>query len=115
MIGEILMRKYNYLFFTTYVVDLTESQIEELKAEFDSMIRLDVIHDVTFEEFFSTVPDNEIISMRCLRCKHRLELSFSVYKPFIENKEIAFPIDYCPKCRMMQFVPNDVYNKLFRK
>jgi len=53
--------------------------------------------------------------MRCLHCKHRLELSFSVYKPFIENKEIAFPIDYCPKCRMMQFVPNDVYNKLFRK
>lgn len=48
MIGEILMRKYNYLFFTTYVVDLTESQIEELKAEFDSMIRLDVIHDITF-------------------------------------------------------------------
>ena len=70
------MRKYNYLFFTTYVVDLTESQIEELKAEFDSMIRLDVIHDVTFEEFFSTVPDNEIISMRCLHCKHRLEFSF---------------------------------------
>ena len=69
MIGEILMRKYNYLFFSTYVVDLTESQIEELKAEFDSMIRLDVIHNVTFEEFFSTVPDNEIISMRCLHCK----------------------------------------------
>ena len=113
-IREILMSNNNYRFFKTYYTVMTDKQKRSLYQEY-TMNFVNDFNDgilMSYNDFFNQEDFFEMVKMRCLHCKTKLNVSFFYYKSAIVKKVIPFPVDICPKCNKQYFVPEDIYNTL---
>src|SRR5690625_144322 len=114
-IGEILMSNNNYRFFKTYSISLNDKEKENLYNEYFLIVAVfsgGFETPLSYDDYFNQVGFYERINMRCLHCRYRQTLHFSIYKHLIRSNEITFPSDICPKCNKEHFVPEDIYNTL---
>lgn len=104
----------NYKFFKTYETVMTNEQKKSLYNEYTRNFVNDFNDGIllSYDDFFNQEDFFEMVKMRCLNCKTKLNVSFLHYKPAIVEKVLPFPVDICPKCNKQQFVPDDIYNSL---
>lgn len=108
------MSNNNYKFFKTYKTVMTDRQKRSLYEEY-TMNFVNDFNDgilLSYNDFFNQDDFFEMVKMRCLHCKTKLNVSFFNYKSAIVKKNIPFPVDICPKCNKQYFVPEDIYNTL---
>jgi hypothetical protein len=66
----------------------------------------------SYREFISIPNFDVMVDMKCLDCHASLRVNFAIYADFMEREDAPFPVDQCPECGKLQFVPLDVYTKL---
>lgn len=100
--------------FKTYQTVMSNSQKKNLYKEYEAAIAQGFIDEpkLSFDNYFKQPNFFEMIDMKCLDCHFELNLSYAHFSMDVEYNEAAFPIDFCPECGKMQFVPKDVYRKL---
>jgi len=81
MIGAILMSN-NYRFFKTFSVSLNDKEKETLYNDY--VLRVNFSYGglespLSYDDFFSQDSFYERINMRCLHCRYRQTLNFSIY------------------------------------
>lgn len=103
--------------FKTISISMSESQKKSLYKEYEYGIANGFIEGpkLSFSNFFKSSDFNTMVDMQCLDCHHHLRVSFETYAADMEFNDSAFPVDFCPNCGKMQFVPKDIYQKLTLK
>lgn len=94
--------------------NMTFEQKKNLYKDYKSAVKQGFIPGpaASFNEFVTTPNFDTMVDMKCLACDFSLTVNFSGYAHFMETEEAAFPIDACPDCGRLQFVPLDIYTKL---
>jgi hypothetical protein len=100
--------------FKTKSAHMSFVQKKNLYAEYKSAVKQGFIPGpaASFNEFVTTPNFDTMVDMKCLACDFSLTVNFSGYAHFMETEEAAFPVDVCPECGRLQFVPLDIYTKL---
>ena len=101
-------------FFTTSKANMSFIQKQNLYAEYKSAVEQGLVTGPlsSFSEFISIPNFDVMVDMKCLSCHFALKVNFAIYAEHMKLEDSPFPLDTCPQCGKLHFVPLDVYNKL---
>ncbi|WP_156907479.1 hypothetical protein [Haploplasma axanthum] len=93
---------------------MSNSQKKNLYREYELGIAEGFIPGpkLSFDNYFKNSDLFDMIEMKCLDCHFELNLSYEHFSMDVLHNEAAFPLDFCPECGKLQFVPKDVFKKL---
>lgn len=101
-------------FFNTIKTNISFIQKQNLYSEYKSAVERGLIPGPlsSFSQFISIPNFDVMVDMKCLSCHFVLRVNFAIYAEYMKTEDAPFPVDTCPECGKLQFVPLDIYNKL---
>ncbi|MCU0104103.1 hypothetical protein N7603_00315 [Acholeplasma vituli] len=101
-------------FFNTIQIKMTSAQKQNLYRAYSDNIDQDLIMGpkMSYMSFINQPNLEVMVDMKCLDCQFALRVNFALYAEYMKLEKSPFPLDTCPHCRKLQFVPLDIYNKL---
>lgn len=100
--------------FNTIQIRLSSAQKQDMYKQYAEAVDNDHIPGpkASYSQFIKQPNLEVMVDMKCLDCDFSLRVNFAYYDEYMKAEQSPFPMDTCPECGKLQFVPLDIYNKI---
>lgn len=100
--------------FNTIQIILSSAQKHDMYNQYSEAVDNNHIPGpkASYSQFIKQPNLTVMVDMKCLDCHYPLRVNFAYYDEYMKAEQSPFPLDTCPECGKLQFVPLDIYNKI---